>query len=279
MKKGLQIFVSSTYTDLINERQAAVMAISRAGHIPAGMELFRAGDVSQQEIIKKWIEESDAFILIIGGRYGSLMPTKDKSYTQWEYEYAGEKGKPRYVILLSEKAIQKKIEEIGFQNAMELDSPQMHIEFVSSIKINKLIDTVDDNKDIEIGILRNLDEIGKMPDLLGWISGENISDLTFKKDQTMKIEIKDQKFNNQTLELDNRHYINCTFEHCSVVYKGIGSFGLDRCTLSPDTNWVFKEYSSNVISFFNYLYNGFGEAGKQVVEWTFKTIRDKRINS
>ena len=42
MDKKLQIFVSSTYTDLIEERQAAVEAILEAGLIPAGMELFKA---------------------------------------------------------------------------------------------------------------------------------------------------------------------------------------------------------------------------------------------
>ena len=68
MKRKLQIFVSSTYNDLLEERQAAVSAILEAGHIPAGMELFAAGDQSQWETIKRWIEESDVFMLILGGR-------------------------------------------------------------------------------------------------------------------------------------------------------------------------------------------------------------------
>ena len=46
-KKKLQVFVSSTYNDLKEERQAAVEAILKAGHIPAGMELFAAGNDSQ----------------------------------------------------------------------------------------------------------------------------------------------------------------------------------------------------------------------------------------
>ena len=67
MDKKLQVFVSSTYTDLIEERQAAVQAILDAGHIPAGMELFKAGK-SQMNTIRKWIDESDIYILILGGR-------------------------------------------------------------------------------------------------------------------------------------------------------------------------------------------------------------------
>ena len=60
-RKKLQVFVSSTYQDLKAERQAAVEAILSAGHIPAGMELFAAGDKSQMEYIKQWINESDVF--------------------------------------------------------------------------------------------------------------------------------------------------------------------------------------------------------------------------
>jgi len=63
MKKKLQVFISSTYTDLLEERQTAVEAIFSCGHIPAGMELFTAGDESQLTVIKKWIAESDVFYL------------------------------------------------------------------------------------------------------------------------------------------------------------------------------------------------------------------------
>jgi len=51
LKRKLQVFISSTYQDLINDRQAAVSAILKGGYIPAGMELFTSGDKSQMEII------------------------------------------------------------------------------------------------------------------------------------------------------------------------------------------------------------------------------------
>lgn len=78
MKKKLQVFISSTYTDMLVERQGAVEAILRAGHIPAGMELFAAGDESQLETILRWIDDSDVFMLILGGRYGSIEPKSKK---------------------------------------------------------------------------------------------------------------------------------------------------------------------------------------------------------
>jgi hypothetical protein len=36
-RKKLHVFVSSTFSDLVPERQAAVEAILTAGHIPAGI--------------------------------------------------------------------------------------------------------------------------------------------------------------------------------------------------------------------------------------------------
>src|SRR5437588_2999922 len=93
-RKKLQVFVSSTFTDLREERQAAVEAILTAGHIPAGMELFAAGDETQLQVIHRWIDESDVFLLILGGRYGSIDPSSGKSYIQLEYEHAVSLGKP-----------------------------------------------------------------------------------------------------------------------------------------------------------------------------------------
>ena len=94
--KRLQVFVSSTYTDLKEERQAAVEMILTAGHIPAGMELFTAGDESQMDAIKQWIDQSDVYLLILGGRYGSLEPQTGQSYIELEYRYALHQQKPLF---------------------------------------------------------------------------------------------------------------------------------------------------------------------------------------
>jgi len=110
--KKYQIFISSTFTDLIEERQAAVEAILKKGHIPAGMELFTAGDKSQWEVIKKWIDDSDIYLLILGGRYGSIDKETGLSYTEMEYNYAVEIGKPLFTLILSDNVINNKTIEI-----------------------------------------------------------------------------------------------------------------------------------------------------------------------
>lgn len=91
MDKRYQVFVSSTYADLKEERQHIIQALMEMDCIPAGMELFPAADEEQWEFIKKVINDCDYYLLLIGGRYGSITPD-GISYTEKEFDYAIEKG-------------------------------------------------------------------------------------------------------------------------------------------------------------------------------------------
>lgn len=93
LDKRYQVFVSSTYTDLEEERREVMQALLELNCIPAGMEMFPAADEDQWSLIKKVIDDCDYYLVIVGGRYGSLSPT-GISFTQMEYEYAITKGKP-----------------------------------------------------------------------------------------------------------------------------------------------------------------------------------------
>jgi len=83
-----QVFVSSTYLDLREERQSVIQALLIAGCIPAGMELFPAGNDEKWRLIQRVINECDYYVLVIGGKYGSLDPTTELSYTEMEFDYA-----------------------------------------------------------------------------------------------------------------------------------------------------------------------------------------------
>lgn len=87
MDKRYQVFVSSTYADLQQERQKVIQALMEMDCIPAGMEIFPAADEEQWEFIKRVIDDCDYYLLIIGGRYGSLT-AEGISYTEMEYDYA-----------------------------------------------------------------------------------------------------------------------------------------------------------------------------------------------
>jgi len=91
MDKRFQVFVSSTYADLRNERQKVIQTLMEMDCIPSGMELFPAADEEQWEFIKKVIDDCDYYLLIIGGRYGSTT-SEGVSYTEKEYDYAISRG-------------------------------------------------------------------------------------------------------------------------------------------------------------------------------------------
>jgi len=91
MDKRYQVFVSSTYADLQDERKDVIQTLMEMDCIPAVMEIFPAIDEEQWEFIKKVINDCDYYILIIGGRYGSTT-AEGVSYTEKEYEYAIECG-------------------------------------------------------------------------------------------------------------------------------------------------------------------------------------------
>ncbi len=101
-KRKYQVFVSSTYTDLIEERKEVVQALLENDCIPVGMELFPASNKKQWEIIKSVIDNCDYYLLIIAGRYGSMGIDEEGnkvSYTEMEYDYAVKTGKPIIVFL------------------------------------------------------------------------------------------------------------------------------------------------------------------------------------
>lgn len=91
MEKRHQVFVSSTFTDLIEERREVIQTLMQMDCIPAGMELFPAADEEQWAFIRKVIDDCDYYILIVGGRYGSTT-AEGISYTEKEYDYAVSKG-------------------------------------------------------------------------------------------------------------------------------------------------------------------------------------------
>ncbi len=93
MDKRYQVFVSSTYEDLVEERLEVMKALLELDCIPCGMEYFPAANEDQWTFIRKLIDSCDYYVLIMGGRYGSE-DEDGKSYTQKEYEYALSKGIP-----------------------------------------------------------------------------------------------------------------------------------------------------------------------------------------
>ena len=74
MEKKYQVFISSTYIDLVEARKKVRDAILSMYHFPVGMEFFGAANEEQWQIISETIDSSDYYVLIVGQRYGSVIP-------------------------------------------------------------------------------------------------------------------------------------------------------------------------------------------------------------
>ncbi|MBX3712716.1 MAG: DUF4062 domain-containing protein [Lysobacter sp.] len=98
-----QIFVSSTFRDLKEERDQVIKAILELGHIPIGMEMFSAADDDQWQVIAKKIDEADYYVLILAHRYGSTTP-EGLGFTEKEYDYAISQRVPVLGFVLDDDA-------------------------------------------------------------------------------------------------------------------------------------------------------------------------------
>jgi Domain of unknown function (DUF4062) len=174
LKRKFQVFISSTFTDLIAERQAAVAAVLKASHIPAGMELFTAGDRSQMTTIKEWIDQSDVYMLMLGGRYGSVEKTSGVSYTELEFDYALQQGKPVFAVVISDAALEAKVKS-GGTAFMEKDNPKELALFRAKV-LNNISSFFDDHKDIKLCVHESLADFAGNRDLKGWVSGDEVVD-------------------------------------------------------------------------------------------------------
>lgn len=103
MSAKYQVFVSSTFTDLKDERDLVIKAALEMGHIPVGMEMFSAADEEQWNIIRKQIDQSDYYVVVVAHRYGSVGPG-GLSYTEMEYDYAVSKSIPTLGFILDNEA-------------------------------------------------------------------------------------------------------------------------------------------------------------------------------
>jgi hypothetical protein len=94
----MEIFISSTYEDLKDERKEAITTVDRIGKAIA-MEKFFASNHKSKDVCLKYLQDCDAVVLILGFRYGSLDDSEGISLTEVEYNTAKTIGLPVFVFL------------------------------------------------------------------------------------------------------------------------------------------------------------------------------------
>jgi hypothetical protein len=167
MEKRYQVFVSSTFWDLEDERQEVMQALLEQDCMPSGMELFPATNDDQWSLIKKVIDDSDYYIVVLAGRYGSIGPT-GQSYTEMEYRYALETGKP--ILGFVHKNIQNIPAKFSETDSAAKEKLAKFHELVKQ-KLCKLWESP-----AELGghVSRSLIKLTKSNPAIGWVRGNMV---------------------------------------------------------------------------------------------------------
>jgi hypothetical protein len=138
-----RIYISSTYVDLITEREAAAQAIRRLGHLAIAMEDYVATDQRPVDKCLQDVKRCDAYVGIFAWRYGYIPEGYDKSISHLEYETAKNAGIPCLIFLTDQKA-------------------KWPVEYVTTgeerIKIDQLRSEL--KKEYIVSFFKNADELG-----------------------------------------------------------------------------------------------------------------------
>ena len=233
MDKKYQIFVSSTFVDLKEERQAVLTAVQEADDIPSGMEMFPATDEEQFNFIKKVIYNCDYYVVIIAGKYGSLADD-GVSYTEKEYDYAVSKKIPVLAFVRKEDAITEK----------ETDATKIQklAHFKEKVQTGRIVRQWNNKHDLVSSVIISLNKEKSEHPAIGWVranqvmSNENLVELSqlrkevtdlreYKRKQESRLQYKDIAGFDEKISIHGKNYhmwqgrvISQNWE-CSVTWK------------------------------------------------------------
>jgi hypothetical protein len=184
--------VSSTYSDLKEERSRVIQALLDLDCIPAGMELFPAVDEEQFEYIKRVINDCDYYILIIGGRYGSLS-SSGISFTEQEYNYAVERKIPIIAFIHADpELIPLGKSEINEELRRKLT------EFKDNVGKGRLVKFWNNATELPGLVSQAISKCIRIFPAIGWVRADKVSS------ETLLEEINELRKENETLRRKDR---------------------------------------------------------------------------
>lgn len=167
MSKKYQVFVSSTYKDLKEERLAVTQHLLKMGFIPVGMEQFPASNMSQMEYIKMMLDDCDYYLLILAGKYGTV-DTDGVGFTEKEYDYAIANGIPVMSILI------KDIGKLENSKCEETDAGRALLQnFRNKVAASKMVDFYTDIGSLTSAVGAAIFRCVRDFPAKGWIRGDS----------------------------------------------------------------------------------------------------------
>lgn len=226
MKKKYQVFVSSTYNDLKEERLAVTQLLLKMGFIPVGMEQFPASNMSQMEYIKMMLDSCDYYLLILAGKYGSI-DTDGIGFTEKEYDYAIENDIPVMSILVSD------IGKLENAKCEETDAGRTLLKkFRDKVSAGKLVDFYTDLGSLTTAVATAVHSCVQLFPAKGWIRGEST-------DGAEDIEAKIEEY--MSKHTVSKEDIEALFEGETIVLNGGNASDLIQGDNDSSTKDVTRE--------------------------------------
>lgn len=222
MSKKYQVFVSSTYKDLKEERLAVTQHLLKMGFIPVGMEQFPASNMSQMEYIKMMLDDCDYYLLILAGKYGTV-DTDGIGFTEKEYDYAIANNIPVMSILV------KDIGKLENAKCEETDAGRTLLKnFREKVCAGKMVDFYTDIGSLTTAVGAAVFYCVQHFPAKGWIRGDST-------DSASEIEAKIEKYMKEHTTSDAD--IESLFSGDTLVLDGgnANSHGTRQQSESPDT--------------------------------------------
>ena len=213
MDKKYQIFISSTYTDLIEERAKVRDAILSMLHFPVGMEIFGAADEDQWDIIKDTIDSSDYYVLIIAHKYGSVIKDGEDSvisYTQKEFNYAKERNIPILAFIISDNT-QVLPSNIEKKYVTELNR------FKEEVKTGRLVEWWENADDlaqkVSIALHKQMDRKKRT----GWIRADSFN-VEQSRTEMIRLNKENRNLKDQILRLEQQLQMQVRIPKLEIVF-------------------------------------------------------------
>ena len=254
MDKRYQVFVSSTFEDLREERAAVTSALLQLDCFPAGMELFPAADDDSLTLIRSVIDDSDYYLVILGGRYGTIDKATGKSYIHLEYEHALAAGKPTIALLHS------KPESLPVDKSEGSDEGRKRFNDFRAELQKKHCKLWGDRGELTNAVLTGVLHLKKTRPGVGWIRASEAADDKLK-DELLRVR---REMDSMSAELEQARRRN-------------PPAGIEDLASGQDTTSIWIEFPDGDISTFNLAWE---DIIKAVLPQTFgAAVEDQVIAS
>jgi Domain of unknown function (DUF4062) len=237
LEKRYQVFVSSTYADLKEERHKVFQTLMELDCIPAGMELFPATDEDQFEFIKKIIDDCDYYLLIIGGRYGSLTE-QEISYTEQEYKYALDRDL-KVIALLHQDP-----NKLTFEKSEPDPDLRSRLQaFRDTASTGRLVKFWNNAEELPGIVALSLSKTIKMHPAIGWVRADKISneELLFEINELRK---QNAELSKTLSEIEPSIFTGREEKDFSFIFNSFDRYEEIELTITPAPRFISTTYKN-----------------------------------